>query len=640
MSDEPRDDASTQRPDDAETRVVPAVGEDQVETRVRPAVTDETRVIPAAAEEPETRVLPAVDEPVAVASEPVEEPAQRRRPLWPYALGLLVLVLGGVYVAGYLMAGDTVPKSTTVEGVALGGMTRDQAVAELEKQLAPRATAPMTVTVEGRSGTLQPAAAGLGVDYGATVASSGVGRSWSPAHIVRVLTGGGSVDLVRVTDDAKLSAAVAGLAGTFDSKPKDAALAYEGVTPKVTPGVTGVTTDQPATAQAVKKAYLASTSVAGVASKVDPPVTTAKAEELAKGWATNAVSGPITLDTGQGTFTVAPAAIAASVTFPVKDGTISPLVDYNKLFAASTESMKGLQLGAPVDAKIGFGADGKPSITPSKDGLTITPAKFAEGVDPLLGRPADQKTGKVEATAQKAAFTTEAAQALGVKEIIGEFTTNWPHADYRNTNIGKAAAGINGTLLKPGETFSLNKVLGPRTPENGYVDGYVIQGGVLVKETGGGISQSATTTYNAMFFAGLKDVEHHPHMFYIDRYPPGREATVYYGSLDLQFQNDTPYGVLVQAFISPSSSGKQGSVTVRMWSTKVWDEVRSSELVKSNFTSPATRTSTSPTCEPQGATQGFDVNYSRQFVKGGQVAREEKFFWRYAPEDRIVCSKG
>ncbi len=68
--------------------------------------------------------------------------------------------------------------------------------------------------------------------------------------------------------------------------------------------------------------------------------------------------------------------------------------------------------------------------------------------------------------------------------------------------------------------------MGERTAENGFTIGYVISNGVLVKDYGGGVSQMATTTFNAMFFAGLEDIEHKPHSFYIDRYPEGREATV------------------------------------------------------------------------------------------------------------------
>ena len=91
------------------------------------------------------------------------------------------------------------------------------------------------------------------------------------------------------------------------------------------------------------------------------------------------------------------------------------------------------------------------------------------------------------------------------------------------------------------------------------------------EELGGGVSQVATTTYNAAFFAGMDDVEHHPHAFYLDRYPMGREATLYYGSLDLRFKNSTKYGVLINAWVNRSTPGRKGEMHVQMWSTKVWD---------------------------------------------------------------------
>lgn len=548
------------------------------------------------------------------------------------------MLAAGAYVAGYALTGDTVPRKATVAGVAIGGLSRAEATSRLTEQLGPRTTAAVTLTAGEKSTSIDPVTAGLGIDIPASVTATGVGRSWSPVHILRVLTGGGDVAPVVVVDQTALDKCVADAAANLDVAAEDATVAYQGTTPVRTPATSGIAIDQTATADAVTTAFGVQSTVAAPHKVSDPAVSTAQADAVASGWATTAVAGPVTLDTGKGKFAITAADIAASTTFAVVNGTFAGQVDYAKLLASATSEVSALQLGLSVDAKISIDASGKPVITPSKDGLTITPEKLAAAVEPLLTKPADQKTGPVEATVAKATFTTEQAQALGIKEVVGEFTTYYPHAAYRNNNLGKAAAGINGSLLKPGEIFSLNKTLGERTAANGYVDGYVIQGGALVKEVGGGVSQSATTTYNAMFFAGLKDVEHHPHTFYIDRYPAGREATVYYGALDLRFQNDTQYGVYIQAYIKASTPSTKGSITVRMWSTKVWDEVRSTDPVKTNFTQPSTRVSTDPKCEPQGANQGFDVSYTRQFVRGGKVVKEEKFFWHYAPEDKITCA--
>ncbi len=591
----------------------------------------------------DTAVMPAAtsaDEALQASTPlpPEDQPTERRpRRWWPYAVaGGIVAILGGAYVTGYVMSGDVVPRNATAGGVAIGGLSRDAAITKVTSEIGPKATVPITVTVENKTGTIQPEKAGLALDPAATVEASGVGRSWSPAHIMTVLMGGGPVQPVATVDRAKLDAAVATYAASVDSLPVDATIAYQGVVPSTKPGSSGLTVDQRATADAIKAAYLSSTSVTGTGAVVEPAVTTAKAQQALDSYAKPAVSGPITLDTGKGNVVVTPEQIAAATSFPVANGAIAPTTDVKALYAAAQPAIKALNLGEAKDATITMSANG-PVITPSVDGITLSEEDFTKAVTPLI-TATDNRTAKPALAAQKPTFTTEAAQALGIKEVTGEFTTYFPYAAYRNNNLGQAAKGINNTMLKPGETFSLNKALGERTAANGYVEGYVIKSGALVKELGGGVSQSATTTFNAAFFAGLKDVEHHPHMFYIDRYPAGREATVYWGSLDLRFQNDTQYGVLMQAFVTPATSSTRGSITVRVWSTKVYDKVESSELRKSNYTQPATRTSTDPKCEPQSPGPGFDVNYERLFYKGGAVVKTEKFFWRYQPEDRIVCA--
>ena len=113
-----------------------------------------------------------------------------------------------------------------------------------------------------------------------------------------------------------------------------------------------------------------------------------------------------------------------------------------------------------------------------------------------------------------------------MKEKVSDFVTYFPYAEYRNINQGRAAELIDGTLVRPGETFSFNGTVGERTEENGFTTGFIISNGVFAEELGGGVSQVVTTTYNAAFFAGMDDVTHTPHSFYIDRYPLGREATV------------------------------------------------------------------------------------------------------------------
>ena len=203
-------------------------------------------------------------------------------------------------------------------------------------------------------------------------------------------------------------------------------------------------------------------------------------------------------------------------------------------------------------------------MVPAKPGVSYDPDDVSGAFLELVTQPEGEREMKVEATVAEPDFTTEDAQALKIKEQVSTFTTYYPYAEYRNINIGRAAELVDGTMLKPGETFSLNDTVGERTGENGFTEGFIISDGIFKEDLGGGVSQMATTTFNAMFFAGLKDVEHKPHSFYIDRYPVGREATVAWGSVDLRFQNDTPYGVLIHATRhAEHARRRQGVVTVR-----------------------------------------------------------------------------
>ena len=129
-------------------------------------------------------------------------------------------------------------------------------------------------------------------------------------------------------------------------------------------------------------------------------------------------------------------------------------------------------------------------------------------------------------------------------------------------NIRTVARKVNGAVVLPGETFSLNGFTGPRGTAEGYVDSGIIDHGRPSTAVGGGISQFATTLYNAAYFAGMEDEGHTEHSYYISRYPAAREATVFDGAIDLSFRNNTPTGVYIEAV------GTDSELTVRLWGTK------------------------------------------------------------------------
>ena len=118
----------------------------------------------------------------------------------------------------------------------------------------------------------------------------------------------------------------------------------------------------------------------------------------------------------------------------------------------------------------------------------------------------------------------------------------------------------------------------------------------------------------------------------------GREATVAFPVVDLKFQNDTDYGVLIQAIHSPSVPGGTGGLTVRMWSTKVWD-IESVTSGQYDFTSPDTRYSSGEDCVPNEGYGGFTVDVTRIFREAGEdeVVKREKDTTVYTPSDTVIC---
>jgi vancomycin resistance protein YoaR len=148
---------------------------------------------------------------------------------------------------------------------------------------------------------------------------------------------------------------------------------------------------------------------------------------------------------------------------------------------------------------------------------------------------------------------------LNIHEPVGTFTTRHACCQPRVNNIHRIADLLNGTIVAPGETFSLNEYVGQRTVDNGFVPAPSIQDGEMVDSIGGGVSQFATTYYNAMMRAGYEILERQAHTYWFDRYPMGHEATLSWPKPDVVIRNDTQSGLLVL------TSYTDTSITVRLF---------------------------------------------------------------------------
>jgi vancomycin resistance protein YoaR len=277
------------------------------------------------------------------------------------------------------------------------------------------------------------------------------------------------------------------------------------------------------------------------------------------------------------------------------------------------------------------------------DRVTVVPAR--RGIVLAVGRIAAAITAAPSAPELRALFndakpelTTVGAQKLHIRQLVSEFTTPYPCCASRVTNIQRAAQILDGYVIRPGARFSLNDALGERTVERGFVSAPMIAaGGRLEDAIGGGVSQVATTFYNAAFFAGLELIEHTPHSFYISRYPMGREATVSWGGPELIFRNDWPVGILVKV------TALDTSITVRFYSSKLRRRVETETSEPYNYVAATTVREFNPSLPPGsetvvqgGGVSGFTVDYTRRVYRGKKPIKDEHYTVRYDPENTII----
>lgn len=558
----------------------------------------------------------------------------RRR--WPRRTLLgTVVVLGLLYGAGALLTGSRLPANATIAGVDVGAMTPAAAQQKLAKTLAPKANEPMTFAHGEQRFDVEPSAMGVSLDARRSVEEAGGRRSWNPVTMMGLLLGDHDFAPVVGVDESKFADTAKTLADAINREVVEAQITFTDATPAAREPKAGLAVDRDATIAAVKAAYAVSDQPIAVPTlAVEPAVDSAALATAMADFGEPAMSGPVTLQVGDRKVPLPTAAFAPALIVAVEDGVLTPSIDAKKLKKPLTDSTTGIGAKA-VDAT--FRTDGKKAVVvPGKVGLGLQPEEMATALIPILAKTGAERSLTIKAKAVEPDFSTADAEKLGIKTNIGTFTTYYAPAAYRDINQGRAAQLLDGTIVKPGETFSFNDTVGERTVANGFTVGTVINGGVFREELGGGVSQVVTTTYNAAFFAGMTDVEHHPHDLYISRYPVGREATVYWGSLDMKFRNDSKYGVLIRAAVQKSAGRAQGAMTVSLYSTKVYD-IKAGLSAKRNIRNPSVRYDPTDRCVPQSPSIGFDVDVYRYFYQNGTKVKTETDTAHYRATDDVRC---
>lgn len=582
--------------------------------------------------EPVVREPAVVAPPVPQQQQP-EAPASTSSRKWvkpAIAVGAIFAVAAIAYGVDIFTSSGKTPRGTQVAGVDIGDLTPADAEATLRAQLGPRLVEPVAVHAGGVDSEIVPASAGVDVDWSATL--SGVNaQPINPITRITSFFGSREVPVVSTVDQQALDTSMAQLAANSDRAPVEGAVVFENGK------ATGVS---PAAGQALETQKAGSTFAAewsdgGVVDlpvdEVPVTVTQAGVDRALQEVAIPAVSGDVVVNGRDGKVaTLGVDQIGEVLTFtPDGSGGLTPQYNTDAAIKILTPQLVSTEV-QPKDASFTF-AGGKPSVVPGVVGDLINWPDTVKELPVLLGSTASRAAPAVYGPVPPA-LTTEAAEALGINEVIGEFTTGgFEYAS--GVNIGLAASEIDGAVIKPGDTFSLNEYTGPRGAAQGYVESGIINNGRPDKAVGGGISQLATTLYNATYFAGMDDVAHTEHSYYISRYPEAREATIFDGAIDLQFRNPAKTGVMIETIATSSN------ITVRIWGTKTVD-VTSTTGPRTSPTSPNTVTlPEGPGCVASSGAPGFTVSDTRvitDHASGAEISSNTRTV-KYDPVPIVKC---
>ena len=554
------------------------------------------------------------------------------------AAGVVVLVAA---LLGLAFAGSRqeLAEGTRVAGVDVGGLTKRQAVAKLGGLYSAIVADPVTFSAGDVSFSFAANQLGVEPDWRAAVAAAGrAGDGFGPIRGFRRLHTrffGAEVLPPLAVSDAALEFALDRIARRTDREPKSAALVRRGLRIETVPDRPGRQLDREAAARTVVRSLGSldrnAVSVA-LPVAVEPPPVTARMLAPAARRARIAVSAPVVLQGTKRSFRLPRTRVAQLLSLPRDGG--SRLAIGGPRADAYFRRLAERVGNPPVDARFEASGGGI-QVLPSRNGMELDIPRTARA----LLRAASSPSNRVATLAVARAAperTTREALAMGIDTRMASYKTYNSGTWDRVTNLRLGVAELDDTLVAPGGTFSLNEAIGERTAERGFQSAPVIIGTSFEEEIGGGTSQVATTVFNAAWEAGLDITERNPHSLYISRYQLGRDATVYWPSLDLKFVNDTKSWVLVKGF------AESDGITVSVYGGERRRVESSAGTMTVTGTSPVKRVKDPKLPVGQTVVEESGTSPSRTSVDrtvyspDGTLIHEETWNTSYKGETRVV----
>jgi vancomycin resistance protein YoaR len=302
----------------------------------------------------------------------------------------------------------------------------------------------------------------------------------------------------------------------------------------------------------------------------------------------------------------------------------------------------------PVDALFTFQNGKVLTFKPSEEGKAVDIEKIKKDLASqfekiLLEQKPQEIVIPISIKTLTPKITTDKANNLGIKELIGKGTSLFQHSiQSRIFNITLAAGRINGVLVAPNEEFSFAKALGDVSAFTGYQQAYIIQNGKTVLGDGGGVCQVSTTFFRAILNAGVPITERHAHAYRVGYYEqdslPGLDATVYVPSVDLKFKNDTGSYILIQTQIDSNNQ----QLSVFLYGASDGRSVILTQPIITNRISPPPDLYQDDPTLPKGtvkqvdfSAEGSRVSFTREVMKDGKKIISENFISNYAPWQSI-----
>lgn len=507
----------------------------------------------------------------------------------PAAKTRLKVTLAGVLGIAALLGGVEFYFSSRIfpgvmaDGVAVGRMTVEEAAAQIAARGKIANRPPVAVQAAGRSYTLSAAELGWRADAMATAqAAFRIGREGGLANSLRerwaAWRQGVNVPVSGVVDKTVLYRRLEQLGSALKQSPKNAKVEFKN-------GRFVVTPDTPGRRFNVERAaasFLADPSTATLELPMEEVAASVRASEYeARAAEANALLRPITLNYTQPggalkTYTLRPEQVAGLMVLK-KEGLEANPAAVRKLLRQVAKAYDQEAVNAHYVWSSSSPATLAFTVVGEKPGWKLDQKAAEEALVPLLWQPdartLDLPVVTVEPTL-KAADLPEPSQLV----LLSSATTTFKGSSAeRIHNVRTAASRLDGYIIAPGETFSFNHAVGDIAPETGFKEGLVISGGRTVPGVGGGVCQVSTTTFRALYQAGLPVVERNPHAYRVHWYDPiiGFDAAVYQPYLDLRMKNDTPSPLLLRTYYDPDKV----SLTVSVWGLPIGRTVTISDPV-------------------------------------------------------------